>query len=264
MKKMIHLFSIVIFLICGCTPPPTIMQPGAQKNLENIRVLRANTETLGAITLQAMDAATETAVIQREKKVITKLFSYINNGSRLEREKQFTKEVEELRKEIQKRRQGLTKDKFDIYLNQLLLEKPGVADVASEKKDLMQTLEELDLLAIIKPELRATKGRPYLADFHEVKQVTQAREDVMSTLSHFIEDLSKQGDLAEKHALAFLDFSKAEADPASIISGLARNQEFANVVGTIVLNRTNDEKRVKAAQDLIKILSNGSSGATDN
>ena len=101
------------------------------------------------------------------------------------------------------------------------------------------------------------------SEFQAVKQVTQAREDVMSALSHFIEELSKQGDLAEKHALAFLDFSKAEADPASIISGLVRNQEFANAVGTIVLNRTNDEKRVEAVQDLIKTITAGGE-TTDN
>jgi len=257
MKRIIKTLIIIIFLICGCTAPPTIMQPGAQKNIENIRVLRTNTETLGAIALKAMDAVTKVTIIQQEKKVNSLLFSYTNNTVRQTREEQFTREVDNLRKEIQERRQRLTKDKFDTYLNRLLLEKPGVADVASDQKNLLQTLEELDVIASMKPELRAAKSRPYLADFYAVKQVTQARKDVMSALSYFIEELSKQGDLAEKHALAFLDFSKAEADPASIISGLARNQEFANAVGTIVLNRTNDEKRVKAAQDLIKTFTAG-------
>ena len=132
-----------------------------------------------------------------------------------------------------------------------------MADVASGEKNLMQTLEELDVLAKLgatKAEQIASKGRTYLVGLQAVKQVMQTREDVVSAFTQFISGISRQGDLAEKHALAFLDFSKAETDPASVIGGLARNQDFADAVGTIVLNRTNDTKRANAARELISTV----------
>lgn len=264
MKKVILAFATLIFFIGGCVSPKTLY-PVAQKNVENIRVLVLNTETLGAISSKAMETVTQIAVIQRERKVTAFLFPYINEEERESRDKKFKSEVEALRKEIEHRRQNLSKEKFDSYLNGLFLEKPGVADVAANQKNLLQTLEELDILANLglqKPELIASKGHMYIAEFQAVKLVIQARMDVISAFNQFIKELSKQGGLAEKHALAFLDFSKTEADPAIIISGLAKNQEFAKAVGTIVLNRTNDTVRAKAAEDLIESVTK-SANATE-
>ena len=134
-----------------------------------------------------------------------------------------------------------------------------MADVAAGQKNMSQTLEELDILSdlgVQKPELIASKGHVYIADLQAVKIAIQAREDVLSAFNEFIKKLSQQGVLAERHALAFLDFSKTESDPAKIIIGLAKNQEFAKAIGTIVLNRTNDAKRAKASQDLIESVTN--------
>lgn len=83
MKRMIHLFSIIVFLIGGCTLPPKSLNPVARKNVENARVLRSNTETFGAIALKTMDAVTRIAVIQRERKVTASLFPYIHEEDRV-------------------------------------------------------------------------------------------------------------------------------------------------------------------------------------